>query len=285
MSIIVNLVTTKRVEKKVLLENLQGIYAPIYCLGIDEEFPTFRFGVFMRSNRGIEVTEIDEGYEVRINVMANKADFDLWRHTIQILTVLVDAEIYDEDDERIEDIFSVYTDERIDEIIIHDYKMINVMIKSRYGKPIGIFGLLREAYIGNWLIDHLDIADLPAKHAANIFHQWFNDLNWETYIKEKEGTITQMMLREPGSDESKRVSLYYYEGDDTDYSYISPAELFSIHDSKTDETVLMRYDDLEKIVPSSWKRIDDKQFEITHLDRDEFQIFLTKAKQYAISTI
>lgn len=275
----------KEWKRKFFLENLQGIYAPIYCLGINDEFPTLRFGVFMRSNRGIDVTEIDEGYEVCVNVMANKADFDLWRHTIQILSELVDAEIYDEDDEKIEDIFSIYTDERIDEIIVHDYKMINVMIKSRHGNPIGIFGLLREAHIGNWLIGHLDIADLPAKHAANIFHQWFNDLNWETYIKEKEGTGTQMILGESGSDENKRVSLYDYEGDDTNYSYISPAELFCIHDSITDETVLMRYDDLDKIVPSTWKRIDDKQFETTHLDKDEFQIFLTNAKKYAISTM
>ena len=83
MSIVVNLITSKRVERKTLLENIHGIYAPVYCLGVDEDCPTTRFGVFMRSNRGIEVTEIDEGYEVRINVMANKADFDLWRHTSQ----------------------------------------------------------------------------------------------------------------------------------------------------------------------------------------------------------
>ena len=285
MSIVVNLVTSKRVEKKALLENLQGIYAPIYCLDINEDFPTLRFGVFMRSNRGVEVTEIDEGYEVRINVMANKADFDLWRHTIQTLSVLVDAEIYDEDDERVEDIFSIYTDERIDEIIAHDYQMINVMIKYHHGKPVGIFGLLREAHIGNWLLEHLDITDLPAKHAANIFHQWFNELNWDTYIKEKKGTSTQMMLREPDSEESKRVSLYYYEGEDTDYSYISPAELFSIHDAQTDETVLMKYDDLEKIAPNSWKRIDDKQYEVALLDRHEFQSFMKEAKKYAISIL
>lgn len=108
------------------------------------------------------------------------------------------------------------------------------MFKCHHGKPIGIFGLFRGAHIGNWLIEHLDITDLPAKHAANIFHQWFNDLNWDTYIKEKEGTSTQMMLREPGSDESKRVSLYHYDGEDTSYSYISPAELFCIHDPNTD---------------------------------------------------
>jgi hypothetical protein len=90
MSIVVNLITSKRVEMKTLLENIHGIFAPVYCLGVDEDCPTARLGVFMRSNRGIEVTEIDEGYEVRINVMANKADFDLWRHTIQILSVLVD---------------------------------------------------------------------------------------------------------------------------------------------------------------------------------------------------
>ena len=148
--------------------------------------------------------------------------------------MLVDAKIYNEDDERTEDIFQEYDDARIDEIIVHDYKMINVMFKCHHGKPIGIFGLFREANIGNWLIEHLDITDLPAKHAANIFHQWFNDLNWDTYIKEKEGTSTQMMLREPGLDESKRASLYHYDGEDTSYSYISPAELFCIHDPNTD---------------------------------------------------
>ena len=67
MSIIVNLVTPKRAEKKVLLENLQSIYAPIYCLGISEDIPTVRFGVFMRSNRGIEVTETDEYTQVRFS--------------------------------------------------------------------------------------------------------------------------------------------------------------------------------------------------------------------------
>ena len=183
MSIVVTLITSKRVERKTLLENIQGLYAPVYCLGVDEDCPTTRF----------EVTEIDEGYEVKINVMANKADFDLWRHTIQILSVLVDAEVYNEDDEKIEDIFQEYDDARIDEIIVHDYKLINVMIKAHHGEPIGIFGLIREAYIGNWLIEHLDIAGLPTKHAANIFHHWFNDLNWDTYIKEKEGTSTQRM--------------------------------------------------------------------------------------------
>ena len=190
-----------------------------------------------------------------------------------------------EDDDRIEDIFQEYDDARIDEIIVHDYKMINVIIKCHHGKPIGIFGLFREAHIGNWLIEHLDITDLPAKHAANIFHQWFNDLNWDTYIKEKEGTSTQMMLREPGSDESKRVSLYHYDGEDTSYSYISPAELFCIHDPNTDETILMKYDDLEKIVPSSWKRIDDKQFAVYPLSEYEFKVFKANAKKYAISTM
>lgn len=75
----------------------------------------------------------------------------------------------------------------------------------------------------------------------------------------------QMMLREPGSDVSKRVSLYHYDGEDTSYSYISPAELFCIHDPNTDERILMKYDDLEKIVPSSWERIDDKQFAVCPL--------------------
>lgn len=285
MSIVVNLITSKRVERKTLLENIQGIYAPVYCIGVDEDCPTTRFGVFMRSNRGIEVTEIDEGYEVRINVMANKADFDLWRHTIQILSVLVDAEVYNEDDEKIEDIFQEYDDARIDEIIIHDYKLINVMVKAHHGEPIGIFGLFREAYIGYWLIKHLDIEGLPAKHAVTIFNQWFNDLNWDTYIKEKEGTSTQMMLREPGSDENKRVSLYHYDGEDTSYSYISPAELFCIHDPKADETILMKYDDLEKIVPSSWERIDDKQFAVCSLSEYEFSVFKANAKKYAISTM
>jgi hypothetical protein len=121
--------------------------------------------------------------------------------------------------------------------------------------------------------------------AANIFHQWFNDLNWDTYIKEKEGTSTQMMLREPGSDESKRVSLYHYDGEDTSYSYISPAELFCIHDPKTDETILMKYDDLEKIILSSWERIDDKQFAVCPLSEYEFKVFKANAKKYAIPTM
>ena len=50
MSIVVNLISSKRVERKTLLENIQGIYAPIYCLGVDEDCPTTRFGVFMRSS-------------------------------------------------------------------------------------------------------------------------------------------------------------------------------------------------------------------------------------------
>ena len=47
----------------------------------------------------------------------------------------------------------------------------------------------------------------------------------------------------------------------------------------------MKYDNLEKIVPNSWKRIDDKQYEVSLLDRHEFQSFMKEAKKYAISIL
>ena len=51
------------------------------------------------------------------------------------------------------------------------------------------------------------------------------------------------------------------------------------------ETILMKYDDLEKIVPRSWKRIDDKQFAVCPLSEYEFKVFKGNAKKYAISTM
>lgn len=281
MSISVKIVTENRLDKKVVLDNFSGYYSLMDFSVIDN---VWKLAVYMRSSRGVEVTEEDYGYEVNIKFFSNRADYDLWKRIVYILKTLADAEVYNEDDEVIEDISETYNDKRVNEIMCRDYKMLKVMINYHNGEPVCIPGVFRSAYIGKWLLRHLDINNISDKHAAVILHQWFNDLNWETYICEKEGTNADMKLKENGSEETKRISVYEYEDWNTDYSYVTPAELFAIVHKKTGDTVLIEYDNIEKVIPECWERIDDRQYAVCPLTPGEFNDFIERARKYDVSS-
>ena len=64
-----------------------------------ENFPHVRFGSDKQSIRGVEVSEAENGYEVRAFTFSSTADYNLFVKTVQAVMTITGGRAYDDDDD------------------------------------------------------------------------------------------------------------------------------------------------------------------------------------------
>lgn len=277
MSVCVNIRTKKTLTPENILKALADKGEQIFVSNM--EFPTITFGTMEKAIRGVEVTQEETGFEVRICSFASFADYDLFRKTIATLMELTDGKAFyeDDDDDQIESPIERFNDEWIELERESTFNVSRAMIRYS-GCPIVYFGLFGPFSLGAKMFFDFDIPmnmDYQKEFMYTLEEHYCN-LQW--LIGNQKNTSTRMVLPAPeeSNSDGKRISMITIQGGKvSDFDYISYAPIFGIVDMDNDDIppVLIPFEQVWKILPHEifrpldewqYQRVEDLTVEMVH---------------------
>lgn len=262
MSVCVNVRTEKELVAEDILNQLISQGEKIVVTS--DEFPCVKFGIYLKSIRGIEINKEDNGYEVRICSFTSIADYQLFVKTIQVVMAMTKGRAYYEDDDEgeITNLFETLNEDWISRQYKSGFDFIQFGI--RHGHEITLYGLFCNICVGPKLYQDFGIplsgecdSDNMDKLMEHLcFIQW-HSVNWED-------TSTRMVLSSPSGDKKLTISMICIkEGKVTEFDYISEASLLSLMDMDDDSypLVLIPFKEIWKILPEDiFVPLDERQY-------------------------
>ncbi len=255
----------------------------IVANSLDDDYTEFY--LFNISTRTVNITKEDNGYQVRITVMASKEDFVLFKETVMVVAALSSGTAYleDDDDERIDDVDGYFSEGWIQEQMADEFTIIRTLLydaikKDKKKGRIDIAGPLCPFCIGINLFKMLGIDE---KTDARLAHDLIiRQIRYSQYSRPEDirRTSTRMVVKGKNEGDKDRHLTFYFKNE---YDMISYAELIALINGKND-TVILEYDDFMKIAPKKWERFDDRQYFTTDLTDEEWQELYNEAKRYSI---
>ena len=267
MSICVTVRTKTKIQPEEFFKTLAGKGEQIVVTSAD--FPVLHFGTHIKAIRGIDLYEVEDGYEVKVYVFSSKEDYQLFRNTIIVLKETTEGKAYldNEDDELIDDPIARFNDEWIEETMENDVNLY-VILSSAYGSPVIIDGMFLKLCIGPKLFNEFDIPlkGKPTKENIENLYKYLCSVQW--YFANLKDTSSRMMLNDPADPEKQPLSISYISikgGKVSDFDYISEADVFSFIDmDEKRPPVLVPFKELCKILPEdTFRLIDEWQYERT----------------------
>lgn len=270
MSVCASVKTDKTFEPGTLFDRLVDKGEKIVV--ISGEFPTLKFGTMDEAIRGVEVSEEDCGYEVRVCSMSSVADYQLFACVIDAVVDITGGEFYDENDDEIPvggKAIAHYDAEWIEMQRESSLSVVKALI-SNGGEAVVMNGLFTPFCIGPRFLASMDI-DIYGKYdeeEANELEGYLCDMQW--MLKDKTDTGTRIVIPDPNSEDprdGKSISLISIEeGKVGEFDYISYADLFSIMDFDGSEDcercpAMLPFRELWKIIPCDvFEMLDEYQF-------------------------
>lgn len=266
MSVCVDIVTKKRIKAEDLFDEFvkqgEGVMVK------SKEFPFIKFGSINEALRGVEVTEEDYGYQVRVCVFASEEDYKFFRNAIIVTKQLTDGKVFYDDDEQelTEDINEVFSDNWIREEQLNNLKVLRTMIRN-YGEPIVLYGFFEQICIGPQLLNDFDLLNKNEITIEEVeaLQNYLIAMQWE--MSDLTNTSTRIVVANPNDEEADGLSVSMIsisDGKVNDFDFISWADMFAIMDIENNEKyppVLIPFKHVGKILPSGvFSRIDDYQY-------------------------
>lgn len=223
------------------------------------------------SNREVQISTKDYGYEININVLAAKEDYELYRIVIgHIMTMTGDIVIY-ENDTRILDVNAFFNDDFIAGRVESDFRTILQLLEN--GESGSINCPFRKFYLGERI--HKEIlrqgGDLVRQrnhlHTKIRNSQYYNMSNKDTPLYQIEGQTNENV---------SPITATIYSRNDFDFITYADRFILIVGDH---ESIDMPYDQFWGIAPFSWHRIDEHQFFAQKLDDDEWERFVKQARR------
>jgi hypothetical protein len=245
-----------------------------YGIALKDDAPTAKIYMPHISIREVEITKEAYGYEVRLTTLACRKDYELYRDTIKhILTMTKGKAVYEEGS-KISDA-TIFFDERF---IRQNLKSeFNVIVSlANDGHEIAICCPFRDFYIGTKMIQKVKTYSTIEDEQQEFLFSLIRKSQYE-YVDQL-NTPRFGITMDADNDEGQQTLTVYRQNE---YGYISGASYFSLM-QPDDDFVIIRYDDLHKIVPPNWELIDEKQYRTTDISDCEWRVFWDKAKQYEI---
>lgn len=266
MSICVTVRTKKKIEPEEIFKTLADRGEQIIVTSAD--FPVLHFGTHMKAIRGIELNEVEDGYEVRVCAFSSKEDYQLFRNTINVLTEITGSKAYldNDDDDQIDDPIARFNDEWIEETMQNDVKL-HTILSSAYGSPVVIDGLFMKLCIGPKMFHDFDIP-LKGEHKkenAEELYEYLCSAQW--HFANLKDTSTRLMLNDPADSSKEPLSvsyIYIKNGEVGKFDYISEADLLAIMDMDNEDNapVLIPFYKIGRILPGGiFRPIDEWQYE------------------------
>jgi hypothetical protein len=244
------------------------------------------------STRPIDISSEDNGYEIRITILACREDYELFAKTIDLVQKMVDGEVYyeDDDDERIENVKAFFGSEWIEKQMEADTSMLLTIILGKHvnislpndSHEIGLFGPICQFYLGNNLLKDLKV-DLHTdrKEVSDKFIERFRYSQYSRPqdIRRTTTSITINIDNKPRKDSDIPDRLTYYN--QNAYDMISRTNYFMLM-AQDNKSLLLGYDDFMKVAPEQWERFDNCQYFTTPLSDKQFKEFWDRAREFSI---
>lgn len=269
MSHTYKITTDKRIDIAEFVDELRSSRRPTYYI---DKSPTYHIFDHGQSTRGVEVTEINEGYEIRMTFLSNVADYLLCNQIVYILcsklqgtlaneygtefyigTLFYDGNIQERIDEEVSTLFSLLNDNRKIEIFgpIREFtfgEKIRKKVLALQGDKYGI------AYKLSNII-------LSCQYPPENFIPFSNFLrvsseNDESYYIQVLTNSKDMVI--------EKVKQYAITTEEGESIYLIPEQLFTI-------------------LPNEWKLVDDCTILAKQLNSADWLKFIEAAK--ALSAI
>lgn len=259
MSVCINFRTSKKFEPKTIFDELVKRGKRIMITS--EEFPCLKLGTYQEALRGIEINQVENGYEIRVCSFANRSDLQLYAAVVEMMESLTgEKPLYEDDEEEVITNPKEYLGEDwISKHLEQSLRMNCVLIKY-YGKPIIMDGLFFPFCFGPMMANDFDInLSDPFSEDINDVQDYLAGLQWK--YADKESTATRLALKNPNDGErSLSMSVIFAEdGKVLSFDYVSYADVVCLMD-KDKDVVMIRMEDFWKIIPSEgFTLMDDYQ--------------------------
>ena len=287
MSYCVDIRTKKKIEPQSIFDALAVQNKEIEV--VSDSFPTLRFGSIKYALRGVEVNEEDYGYEVRICSMASMADYQLFPFVVSVLKKLTGGEVYSEEDpdKPIKDPKKRFGLKWRRIQTEGSWKVTCALVKET-GNKIIFHGLFAPFAVGPNMLQFFEV-DLDNPTGGQDYKRLEYDLFQKQWLlKDLIPANNSLAIRDPENEEHllSLSAIQVKDGEVSEFGYIPVADLFGFINSDTGEVVIIKFDDLLKVMTSDkFMLIDESQLVRTaEFSVNDFCEAMERAKEFRIKT-
>lgn len=256
--------TNKRIDIADLISELRQKRIAAYAI---DRSPTYQIFEDRYSTRGVEITEEDYGYEIRMTVLANSNDYLLCNQIAFILCNNLNGTLTDEEGNE-KFIGTLFYDLDISERINSDIETTFALLRE--GHNIDIFGPIREFSFGERT--RKKALELQGdKHA--IAYKLSKMILACQYPPENFIPFSNLLKVRDQEGEEYYVQVLTNSKD----MVIEKVKEYAVA-SDTDEKIFLKPEQLISILPDEWELLDDYTILAKQLDEENWQKFAENAK-------
>lgn len=260
--------TNKRIE---VIEVCKRLVDEGYQISVKNGDPTTKVYIPKVSIREIDITEEDYGYEVGLNILACKDDFEIYRDIVKHILEMTNGEAVYEGN-KILDTSNFFDMEFIEQSM--DRELSTILLLAKEHNEIAIPCPFRNFVIGTNIYKQIaNVGDNLEKQRSFLYNM-IRKSQYEN-ISTNDTPIIEMESKNPNSDTNPTLTIYKQN----EYDYVTSANYFALTNEQ-EKFLIINYSDLPKIAPQSWKLIDEKQYMTSELSGQEWSRFWQNAKQY-----
>lgn len=288
MSVCIDFITPKQLEAKQLFDELVKRGRRIVVTSA--EFPFVKMGTAQEALRGIEVNQLDNGYEVRVCSFANRSDLQLFSavtDAMKSLTGMKALYVGDKEQEIVnpqKDLGDEWIEEQLEGSL-----RVNCALVKHFGQPVIMDGLFFPFCFGPHIIRHFDIdLDDPFIEDIHMIQDYLLGLQWK--FADMKDTSTRMLINNPDDEDDRPLSVSLICAKDNkvmDFDFISYADIICLMDQDTEKVVTIHMRDLWKILPpEGFVFMDDYQFaKEGELSYEDFKEMMDKARYFQVEDL
>lgn len=231
-----------------------------------EKFPTLRFGTHLKALRGVEVSQEDNGYEVRACSYSSRADYLLFASTTDVLMSMTGGRAYieDEDEDEVTSPKATFDKEWMKSQYDSGFDCVRLLVG--HGHHITMSGLFCDICVGPRILRDFGIPTSGTydRHDRDILMDHLCAIQWQ--LASKKDTATHMVMQSPTGDSKQNLTMSMIsisDGKVSDFDYISMADVLTIIDLDNRDTdpVIIPFDEIWKILPQDlFSPLDERQF-------------------------
>lgn len=260
MSVTASVKTSKSFEPATLFDKVTcgGKYI---CI-TSKDFP-LAFGTPFEAIRGVSVNKVDDGFEVRVCVMASIEDYKLFAKVVAAIVEITDGIFVPEDENPThKNAEEFYDKDWIERQRESDFSAVKSMV-SYSGETLVFPGIFVPFCLGPRFLADMDV-DIYGEYKAeeaNKLEKYLCVMQW--VLDDKMDTSSNMTVADPNvAGRRKSISLLSIKnGEVEDFDYISYADLFCVADLDSRDCALLQFRELWKILPPKFfRRLDEYQF-------------------------
>lgn len=265
MSHTYKIATSKRIDISILIDELRKKRIAAYAIDRSPTHLIFEDGF---STRGVDVTEEDYGYEIRMTFFSNANDYLLCNEIAFILCNSLNGTLRDEEENE-KYIGKLFYDLDISKNINSDVDVLFALLKAGK-KDITIFGPIREFTFGTKTIEKV-LALQGDKNA--IAYKLSKLILACQYPPENFVPFSNFLRIGDNDDEAYYVQVLTNKKD----MVVENVKQYAIF-NEGNKPIVIDAKDLSSIVPTEWELLDDQTMLAKQIDDTKWEQFIEQAK-------